>query len=103
MDTIDGGIMMRYKPIEGDRIILGSFKKALGKALMRRMEQSAGCGWLKSINIIDQISINEIKPAGMSPFFYSLMNSTALWISSVLALNPSHLHFLKCKACKGRL
>lgn len=31
---------------------------------MRRMEQSAACGWLKSINIIDQISINEIKPAG---------------------------------------
>ena len=28
--------MMRYKPIEGDRIILGSFKKALGKVLMRK-------------------------------------------------------------------
>lgn len=40
MDTIDGDIMMRYKPIEGDRIILGSFKKALGKALMRKWHLS---------------------------------------------------------------
>lgn len=47
--------------------------------------------WLaKSIHVIDQVSINETKPVGIPPSFYRLMNSTALWISSVLTLNPSH-------------
>ena len=48
MDTIDGGIMMRYKPIEGDRIILGSFKKALGKALISKasFKHSSGKFWV---------------------------------------------------------
>lgn len=83
------------------RLMTGSKGCSCRKALMRRMEQSVGCGWLKSINIIDQISINEINHRHLSSTVCS--EFTTLWISSVLALNPSHLHFLECKACKGGL